>query len=103
MWVISRWLRRLPATTPLVSFLPLRPHRQQKHRVDSGHIAVQRHIATRGAADDQFPVAVFNGTPDQGAVGQYLDRLQDFANALGRRARVELGDVVKEAAKSTKT
>lgn len=76
--------------------LPLRLHRQQKHRVDRRHIAVQRHIATRGAADDELVFAVFHGSPDQGAMVQDLDGLQNFANALGRGAWVKLGDVLKE-------
>jgi hypothetical protein len=32
-------------------------------------------------------------------VGEDLDGLQDFADALRRRARVKLGDVVKEPVK----
>ena len=66
----------------LISSLPQDPHRQQKHRVDRRHIAVQRHITARGAADDEFAFAVFHGSPDQGAVGEDVDGFQKFANAL---------------------
>lgn len=72
----------------LKPILPLRPHGQHKHRVDRRHIAVQRHIATRGAADDEFAFSVFHGPPDQGAMGQDLDGLQNFANALGHLANL---------------
>jgi hypothetical protein len=64
----------------LKPILPLRPHRQHKHGVDSRHIAVQRYITARGAADDQFAFSVFHRSPNLGAVGQDLDGFQNVAN-----------------------
>ena len=87
---------------PLKSILPLRPHRQHKHGVDSRHIVVQRHITTLDAADDQFAFAVFHWPPNLGAVGQNLDGFQNVANTLGRRSWVELGNVFKEAVEIVK-
>ena len=72
----------------LIPSLALRPHRQHKHGVDSRHITVQRHVATRGTADDEFAFAVFHESPNQGAVGQDLNGFQSVAHALGRLANL---------------
>jgi len=47
-------------------------------------------------------MAVSDLPPDQGAVGQDVNGFQDFTDALGRSARVKLGDVVKKAIKVIK-
>src|SRR5665811_2340098 len=86
----------------LIPRLALGSHCQQKNRVDSRHIAVQRHIAARGTANDEFAFAVFHGPPNQRAMAQDLDGLQNFANALGRGAWIKLGDVLKEAVEIVK-
>ena len=48
-------------------------------------------------------MTVSDRPPYQRAVGQDLNGLQDFTDALGRSARIKLGDVVKVAVKSSKT
>ncbi len=86
----------------LVSILSLCPQGQHKRRVQRSHVAIKRHIATTGAADDEFAFAVLHRSTYQGAMGQDLDRFNNVADSLGCRTRVKLRDVFKEAVKVVK-
>src|SRR5450759_1459661 len=101
-WLLPQVSIGLTADFMLIPRLALGPYRKHEHRVDSRHIAVQRHIAARGAANDEFASAVFHGSPDQRAMGQDLNGIQNFANALGRGAWVKLGDVLKKTVEIVK-
>ena len=95
---VMPWGQTIAYVADINGFLvELRTHCQHKDRVDSRHIAVQRHLPARGAADNKLAFAVFHGALNQRAAGEDLDGVKNVADALGRRARVKLGDVVKEA------
>lgn len=56
--------------------------------VDFRHVPVQRDIALRIVADDQFTHRLSCGPPDQRATGQYVDGLDDRIDASMRIDRV---------------
>src|SRR5450759_4443090 len=81
-WLLPQVSIGLTADFMLIPRLALGPYRKHEYRVDSRHIAVKCHIATRGAANDEFAFAVFHGSPNQRAMGQDLNSLQNFALSL---------------------
>lgn len=66
-----------------VAGFPLIPHREHEHRIQRGSVAVQRHVAARIAADDQFPFAAGDRPADQGVVPERVDGADDLPGAGG--------------------
>lgn len=59
----------------------LRPQRQDEHRVNFREIAVERDMAPIAPANDEFSLAVADGTPDQWAMHEDFDGIEDFLQA----------------------
>lgn len=70
---------------------------KHEHDVGFGDVTIQGHVAMRAATDHQLAFAVGDGAADQGAVLQYVERLDDFMNTLVGMRNPVPGKVIENA------
>jgi len=71
--------------------------RENKHRIDSRHIAVQSHVTTRRASNDELTPIPGSRTADQRVGLEHGDRLNNFADARRSAVGIMPGEVVKNS------
>jgi hypothetical protein len=59
----------------------LRPQRQDEHHVNFREIAVERDMAPIAPANDEFSLAVSDGTTDHWSLHVYFDGIEYFLKA----------------------
>ena len=80
-----------------ITRLTLTMQREHEDGVEFAEVAVLGDIATRTAADDQFPLVHFGGPPDERVLFQHGDGKDDFPDAGGAVFHRVLGQGIEDA------
>jgi hypothetical protein len=82
----DRPIRVAPAIVllPFVPRFPLMSNGEDEYCVDSRNVAIEGNKTSGTAPDNQFPHICSIGSPNQGAVLQYRDSLNDVGDAVLR-------------------
>src|SRR5438132_202955 len=93
---ISRWALSTGLRSAVAS-LPLTANCEHEDRVDLLNVAVQSHIATSSASDDQLPCVCRHGSSDQRIVLEYVDSLNDFPDTARCISNSVLREMIDDA------